>query len=278
MDGQTGEPPGGLRGLGRGGRGEEEDGLGAVPGTDAAEPAQDLGDVGAEDAAVGVAFVDDDVAQRAQEGGPAGVGGEYPAVQHVRVGEYVVGVLTYPFAFLDGGVAVVHGGPHAVAERCGERLHGTALVGGERLRRGEVQGGRAPAVGCLRAVQECGEHRRQVGEGLAGRGAGGDHDGFAVQGVLGGGGLVGPRVVDPGQLNGVDHFWPDAIGPDRMPARTRGQVLHMSDARSPARPCGEPVQDPTGGGAGVPALGRPARTVIRGHRHRVCHWRGGQWS
>ena len=84
-------------------------GRGVVRG-DAAEPAQDLGDVRAEDAAVAVALVDDHDPQAAEEAAPAGVVRQQPAVQHVRVGQQVVGVRLRPGALRDRGVAVVAGG------------------------------------------------------------------------------------------------------------------------------------------------------------------------
>lgn len=206
------------------------------------------------------------------------MGREDPAVQHVGVGEDVVGVLTYPFAFLDGGVAVVDGGTDPVAQRGRELLHRAPLVGGQGLGGGEVEGGRATAVGSLGAVQEGAEDRGEVGQRLAGGGAGRDDDRLAVQSVLRRSRLMGPGMIDSGFLDGGDHFWTDAIGPDGMGSRTRGQVLRMSDARGPVRPCGEPVEDHVRRGAGAPALGRSTGAVILGHRDRVCHWRGGQWS
>ena len=120
MTSTTGTPvsrPAADRGLGGGGGGQQEDRVGAVAGAQPAQPAQHLGDVGAEDAAVGVALVDDDVPQRAQEGGPAGVGGQDAAVQHVGVGQDVVGVLADPLALLDGRVAVVDRRAHRGAQR-----------------------------------------------------------------------------------------------------------------------------------------------------------------
>ncbi len=114
---KAGETAGGHRGLGGGRGGQQEDGRGAVAGAEAAQTAQDLGDMGAEDPAVGVALVDDDVLQRLEEGGPAGVGREYAAVQHVGVGEDVVGVLADPLAFLEWSIAVVHGGSNRIAQR-----------------------------------------------------------------------------------------------------------------------------------------------------------------
>lgn len=127
-------------GLGSRGRGEQEDRLGAVAGADAAQPADDLRDMGAEDPPVAVAFVDDDIAQRPQEGGPAGVGRQDAAMQHVGVGQDVVGVLADPLALLDGGVTVVDRGPDGGAQRGGQLAYGAPLVGRQCLGGGQVQG------------------------------------------------------------------------------------------------------------------------------------------
>ncbi len=229
--------------------------------------------MGAEDAPVGVALVDDDVAQGAQEGGPSGVGGQDRAVEHVGVGERVIGVLTHPFAFFHRRVPVVDGGPDALAQGGGQGTYGAVLVGGEGLGGGEVEGGGAASVGGFGAVQEGAEDGGEVGEGLAGGGAGGHDDGFAAQGVLGGAGLVGPGPLDAGGPDGVDHFRPDLLGPGGMTSGTRGQVLRMSDACSPALPRGESVEDRPGRGVHA----RLRRELIVGHRHRVCHWLDGQW-
>ena len=71
------QPGGGRGGLGDGRRGEHEHRLRAVAPADPAQPAQHVADVGAEDAAVGVALVDDDVGApgagcSTTSGGPAG--------------------------------------------------------------------------------------------------------------------------------------------------------------------------------------------------------------
>ena len=68
---RPGEPAGRDLGLGHGRRGEHERRVGAVRRADPPQPAQHLGDVGAEDPAVVVALVDHDVAQRAQERAPS---------------------------------------------------------------------------------------------------------------------------------------------------------------------------------------------------------------
>ncbi|ASR00274.1 hypothetical protein CGL27_22810 [Streptomyces sp. 11-1-2] len=245
-DGNAGQPAGSDRRIGGGGRREQEHGRGAVAGADASQPAQHLGHMGAEDTPVGVAFVDHHIAQRAQEGGPSGVAGQDAAVEHVGVGEHVVRVLTHPFALLHGRVAVVDRRPDAGAQRGGEAGHRAALVGGQRLGGGEVKGGRPPAAGLLRAIQQGAEDGGQIGEGLAGGGSGGHDHGFPAQRVFGRTRLVGPRALDAGRANGVDHLRPDRRGPVGMGSRARGQVLRMSDARAPARPGAQPTEDGPG--------------------------------
>lgn len=192
--------------------------------------------MGAEDPAVGVALVDDDVAQGPQEGGPARVGREDPAVQHVGVGQDVVRVLPHPLAFLDGCVPVVDRGAHGVAQRGGQFPYGAPLVGRQGLGGGQVQGGRAPAVRGLGSVGEGGEHGCEVGQGLAGGGAGGHDHGRSVEGELGRRGLVFPRMVDSGRSDRGYDVCSDAVRPDCMTTRPRGQVLRMGDARSTGRP------------------------------------------
>ena len=96
-------------GLGDGRGGEHERRVRAVDRAHPAQPAQHVGDVRAEDAAVVVALVDDDVAQRPEEGRPAGVPRQQRAVQHVGVGEDVLGVVAGPVALLASAVAVVGG-------------------------------------------------------------------------------------------------------------------------------------------------------------------------
>ncbi len=71
---QPGEPPGRGRRFGHGRRGEDEGGAGPVQRAHPAQPAQHLRDVGAEDAAVVVALVDDHVAQRAPGSGASARG------------------------------------------------------------------------------------------------------------------------------------------------------------------------------------------------------------
>ena len=74
------------------GGGHEDPRLGAVGAGDAAQAAQDVADVGAEDAAVDVRLVDHDDREVGEEVRPRGVVREDPEVEHVGVGEDDVGV------------------------------------------------------------------------------------------------------------------------------------------------------------------------------------------
>ena len=163
--GQAGELPGAADRVGDRGRGEDEDGLlaaagGGVVGRDAAEPAQHLGDVRAEDAAIAVALVDDHDPQTAEKAAPAMVVRQQPAVDHVGVCQQIVGVRLRPGALRDRGVPVVAGGADAGHP---EVADGLQLIGGERLGRRDVEHGAA--------VEHLRQRRRQVAGRLAGGGA-----------------------------------------------------------------------------------------------------------
>jgi hypothetical protein len=88
LDHQAGEPLGRRRRVTRRGGGQHEGGGAPVAVGHPAEAAQHVGDVRAEDAAIGVALVYDDVAQAPQEGLPRRVPGQDAVVQHVRVGQH----------------------------------------------------------------------------------------------------------------------------------------------------------------------------------------------
>ena len=74
---------------------------------------QQYRDVGTENPSVKVRLIHDDVGQLPQERRPPRVVRQDPVVQHVRVGEYEVGVVPYPAPFLGWGVAVVGCGSDA---------------------------------------------------------------------------------------------------------------------------------------------------------------------
>ena len=142
-------------GLGHGGRGQDEGGRGAVAGAEPAQPAYDVGDVGPEDAAVVVALVDHDVLQRAQEPRPPLVARQQRAVEHVGVGQDVLGVVAGPVALLAAAVAVVGGDPDVEPERS-DRGH---LVVGQRLGGREVEDGGPATVVQVALLADRGERR-----------------------------------------------------------------------------------------------------------------------
>ena len=81
------QPLGQLDRVGDRRRGEQEARLRAVGARHPAQPPQHVGDVGAEDAAVGVGLVDDDPVEVGEEVAPALVVGQQADVEHVGVGE-----------------------------------------------------------------------------------------------------------------------------------------------------------------------------------------------
>ena len=83
---------------------------GTVRLADTSKPANYFSDVRAEYSSIRMTFVDDDVAQPAQEWRPALMGAEHRVVNEIRVGEHVVRVIARPVASLDCGIAVIRGG------------------------------------------------------------------------------------------------------------------------------------------------------------------------
>ena len=127
-----------------------------------AQAAEDVGDVRAEDTAIDVRLVDDDVAEVREHVAPAVVVRQDADVEHVRVGQDHVRPLADLPAALALGVAVVDRRLDALDAEGRERPR---LVLRERLRRVEVE---RPA---LRLAREQVEHRQVEGEALAARGA-----------------------------------------------------------------------------------------------------------
>ncbi len=80
---------------------------------DASQSPQHVGEMAAEDAAVGVQLVDDHVAQVAEQLGPLQMVRQDAGVQHVGVGEDQAGALAGRGALALRGVAVVGGGSQA---------------------------------------------------------------------------------------------------------------------------------------------------------------------
>jgi hypothetical protein len=148
--------------VGDGRRSQHEARLGPVAARDAAQAAQDVGHVRAEDAPVGVSLVDDDPAEVRQEVTPALVVGKDPDVEHVGVGEDQVRAPADLRPIVTGRVAVVDRVPELAQPELRELA---GLVLSQRLRRVEVQG-----AGAIVAGQRI-EHREVERQRLAGGGA-----------------------------------------------------------------------------------------------------------
>ena len=151
--------------------GEQELRLGAVDPRDPPQPAEDVADVGTEDAAVDVRLVDHHVGEVREHVAPAVVVGQDADVEHVGVRQDEVRPLADLPAALGLGIAVVDRRPDA---RHLQRGQGAELILGERLRRVEVE--RAP----LRLAGERVEHGQVEGERLPARCAGDDRDVLAA--------------------------------------------------------------------------------------------------
>ncbi len=171
-------------------RGEQEARLGAVGARHPPQPPQHVGDVGAEDAAVGVGLVDDDPAEVGEEVAPALVVGQDADVQHVRVGEDEVAAAADRRPLLARRVAVVD---RLAQPGRAQRAQLARLVLGQRLGRVEVEGAALGVAG------DAVEHRQVEGEALARGGAAGDHqvgDGRRLQRLA----LVRVEALDAGPL------------------------------------------------------------------------------
>ena len=239
-----------------GGGGRDEHRVGTVAGCHPAQASQYRGDVGAEDAPVGVALVHHDVAQRAQERSPRRVPREHRPVEQVRVGQHVRRMRPDPRPLLPGGVAVV--GRRPQPGQC-QLVQRPQLVVRQRLGGGQVQhGGRAP-IRCGRPGQDRRQRGQPERQRLPGRGAGGEHDMASGVGQLGGLGLVLPRQRDSPGLQGLDQR-------RGHPGRPRGRT---------ARPGRTLLQVPQPGPTGrLPRAGRRGGTQPREDPPRcgrLCH-------
>ena len=184
LEGGAGQPFGMLPRVGDGRRAEHELGVGAVESADAPEPADDVGDVGAEDAAVDVGLVEDDVAKAAEKGPPHVSVGQDAQVQHVRVREHDVGGPADLAPLLLGGIAVVGGVPRGDGKALAKLAQLAKLVLGQGLGGVEVQG--AAALALQQRLQD----RHVVAQALAAGGRGGDDDVGAIPQGIDGLGLV----------------------------------------------------------------------------------------
>ena len=122
------------------GRAEDELRRGAVEAGDPLQAAEDVGQVAAEDAAVVVELVDDDVFQVLEELDPLGVVGQDPGVEHVGIGQDDVAAGADGLAGVLGRVAVVGEDADLAREELDRLVELGPLVVGQGLGREEVEG------------------------------------------------------------------------------------------------------------------------------------------
>ena len=184
-------------GVGDGGRAADERRFRAVEGADALEPADHVGQVGAEDPPVPVEFVQDDVAEVLEKLDPLGVVGQDARVEHVGVRDHHVSRRADLGPGAGGGVTVVGEAGDVGLHRFREGVQFSQLVLAQGLGGEEVE---RPG----RGVFEDGLHHRDVVAGglAAGRRRDDDHV-PALHGGADGFGLVEVGPLDAPQGQGV---------------------------------------------------------------------------
>ena len=177
-----------LAGIADGRAREAERRVRAVVLAHAPQPPEHGRDVTAEDPALRVELVDDDVAQPHHERRPALVRRQDPDVQHVGIRQHDVGVLARPRTVVGARVAVEGDRAQSGDEPRSQRAQ---LVVRERLGREDQQRGVAPVVDHRL------DDRHLVAQGLPGGRAGRDRDARTGAEPVDRGGLVRVEAVDP---------------------------------------------------------------------------------
>jgi hypothetical protein len=186
--------------------------------------------VRAEHASVRVRLVDNYVSQPPEELGPARVRRQYPAMNHVRIGEDPARVRAHPVALLHRGVPVETRRAHI---RQVEFSHCAQLVGAKSFGRRQVQR-RAPAVG-----SEGGQHGQLVGQRLSRGGTGGQHHVAAVPHVFGGFDLMRPWLSQTARLERRHDLRRRPRRPLRVPGFSLRQVFRVGQRVLISRNTGE---------------------------------------
>ena len=171
-------------------RAADDDRMAAVVRADPEQPAEDVGDVPAEHATIGVQLVDDDVAQLFEQLEPLGVMGQDRRMEHVRVGRDDLAGAPDRRPDRSRRVAVVgrcrdvHAGCRGELGELGDLVLRERLGGEEQ----ERPGGRVLRDGL--------KDRQGIAQGLARRGRRDDDDVLARPGPLDGFRLVDVRTLD----------------------------------------------------------------------------------
>ena len=168
-----------------GGRAANELGLAAIKFTDAAQAAQQIGHMAAEDAAIGVDLIQYHKGQVAEQAAPTSVVGQDSGVEHVGIGDQDAALLPYFAALALRSVAVVAVDSKGQTAVGNQGFRFGLLVVGQRLGREKVEST------ARRLVQQASQHGDGIPQRLAGRGGRRQHNVLAAQGRLNGPDLVG---------------------------------------------------------------------------------------
>ncbi len=196
----------------------------AIVPADPAQPSQHVGQMRAEDAAIGVQLVDHDVAQVLEERRPLRVVRKDPGVEHVGVRQDEVRARAHRAPRVLRRVAVVGEHPH-LGQLPGERLQLGQLILGERLRRKEVEDAR------VRLMHERLERRQVVAERLARRGRRDDDDVLPLRDQIPRARLVRIELVDTPRAERVADAWVERGGERSQDWRARRKVPGRRNAR-----------------------------------------------
>lgn len=158
-----------------GGRAQNELRSGAIERADALEPAQHVGNVAAEDTAIGVDLVDHHIAQVLEELRPLGVMRQDRLMQHVRVAHHDIAMQADRLPRIAGRVAIEGEGFHAQFSGAVQLQQLGHLILRQRFGREQVQ--RLGAAGHC-----CTHHRQRVAQRFARRGGRHDRHMFAALG------------------------------------------------------------------------------------------------
>ncbi len=229
VEGPPGQGLGELARVADGRRAEDDAWRRAVVGTDAQQPAQDVGDVAAEDAPVGVRLVDDDEAKLLEELEPLRVVRQDGRAEHVRVGDHDLAGLADDGPDGCRGVAVVDGRREVHVRQRGEVAELRQLVLAEGLGGEQVE-----RAGC-RVLGDGLQDRQVVAERLAR--CGGRHDGHVparaqrLQRLR----LVAVQGADAASLQGLHEAIVQPVGHGDLHRLLRGQDLVACQAAGDSR-------------------------------------------
>ena len=200
--------------------------MAAVEFAQAHQPAQDVREVAAEDAPVGVDFIDHNIPEVLKQLYPLGMVRQDAGMQHVRIGYHDMPRLADGFPRSCRCVPVVGVGLDVDPHLLDHVVQLADLVGGKRLGREQVQ---RPGI---RILQDGGQNRQVVAHGFAGSRRRNDRHIFPAGDCLQAFRLVGVQLMDsaagkrrlqPLIHRGRERHGPGFAGRDHLPP---GYILH----------------------------------------------------